>query len=302
MGWRARPADGRLLGSFIQGGIMQRAFRSWLRATLLAALLLAPGWAGANDFQRPFDRIVVFGTSLSDPGNLYQLNGGMNIDQPDFGMTGLDLLTRIPSAPYAVGANHFSNGSTWVEQLARPLGLDSSVRPAMAGSDGVASNYAIAGARAYVTSEDHPLVQAISLGAQVDNFLADVRFKVPSSALYVVEMGGNDLRAVLDDPARAAEIIGGAVLSVGQTIGKLHHLGARRFLVWNAPDLGLTPALRTLDGLAGDTTASEGATAAAMGFNVGLHKVLDNVARLPGIEIVRFDAFGEVRDIVRHHR
>ena len=281
--------------------IRSRILKGWLFAALLACAPVA----AADGLQRPFDRIVVFGTSLSDPGNLYQLNGGVNVAPPDFGMTGLDLLTRIPSAPYAIGANHFSNGRTWIEQLARPLGLESSVGPAMAGSDGVASNYAIAGARAYVTPEDHPLVQVISLGAQVDNFLADVRFNVPSNALYVVEMGGNDLRAVLaSPPERAAEIIGGAVLSIGQTIGKLHYLGARKFFVWNAPDLGLTPALRALDGLAGPASPkpSEAATAAVMAFNAGLNEVLDHVALLPDIEIVRFDAFGEVRDIVRNPR
>jgi phospholipase/lecithinase/hemolysin len=285
---------------YIRSGLL----RTWLFGSLLALIALVPIGAAADGLQRPFQRIVVFGTSLSDPGNLYQLNGGINVAPPDFGMTGLDLLTRIPSAPYAIGANHFSNGRTWIEQLARPLGLEESVRPAMAGSDGVASNYAIAGSRAYVTAEDHPLVQGISLGAQLANFLADVQYNVPSNALYVVEMGGNDLRAVLDNPQRAAEIIGGAVVSIGETIGKLHYLGARKFLVWNAPDLGLTPALRALDGFVGATSPkpSEAATAAAMAFNAGLKTVLDNVAQLPDIEIVRFDAFAEVREIVRHPR
>lgn len=284
--------------------------KPWLFFIILAVAVLAPHRSDADDrlgWHLPFDRIVVFGTSLSDPGNLYQLNGGINVGPPGFGMTGLDLLTRIPSAPYAIGDNHFSNGRTWVERLAKPLGLEASVQPAMVGSDGVASNYAIAGARAYVTPDDHPLVQAISLGAQVNNFLADVQADVrgvPLSALYVVEMGGNDLRAVLESPARAGEIIGGAVLSIGQTIGTLHYFGARKFIVWNAPDLGSTPALRALDGIAGTASPkpSEAATAAAMAFNAGLDSVLDNVALLPGIEIVRFDAFGQVREIVKHRR
>lgn len=282
--------------------------RSWLFSIVLGVALLAPGPAAADGY-RPVDRIVVFGTSLSDPGNLFQLNGGINVAPPDFGMTGLDLLMRIPSAPYAVGANHFSNGPTWIEQLAKAIGLADSVRPAMVGSDGVASNYAIAGARAYVTPDDGPVAEAISLGAQLDNFLADVQAPVrgvPSSALYVVEMGGNDLRAVLQAPARAEEIVGGAVLSVAQTIATLHHFGARKFLVWNAPDLGLTPALRVLDGLVPPDASpkpSQAATAAAMAFNGGLDAALDNVALLEDIEIVRFDAFGEVRRIVRHpHR
>jgi phospholipase/lecithinase/hemolysin len=297
--------------TFLSARVRAALAKPWLLFIILAVALVAPHRADADDrlgWHLPFDRIVVFGTSLSDPGNLYQLNGGINVAPPDFGMSGLDLLTRIPSAPYAIGDNHFSNGRTWVERFAKPLGLEASVQPAMVGSDGVASNYAIAGSRAYVTLDDHPLVQAISLGSQVDNFLADVQADirgVPSSALYVVEMGGNDLRAVLETPARAGEIIGGAVVSIAQTIGKLHYYGARKFFVWNTPDLGSTPALRVLDVLAGPDASpkpSEAATGAAVAFNAGLATALDYVALLPDIEIVRFDAFGNVREVIRHPR
>ena len=61
-------------------------------------------------------------------------------------MTGLDLVTLVPSAPYATGGGHFSNGKTWIEQLAGAVGL--SVKPAFAGSDRRASNYAVGGATA----------------------------------------------------------------------------------------------------------------------------------------------------------
>src|SRR5687767_15513175 len=84
--------------------IRSRLLRTWLFGSLLALIALVPIGAAADGLQRPFQRIVVFGTSLSDPGNLYQLNGGINVAPPDFGMTGLDLLTayrmrRMPSAP-----------------------------------------------------------------------------------------------------------------------------------------------------------------------------------------------------------
>src|ERR1044071_8906267 len=92
--------------------------------------------------QAPFEQIVAFGTSLSDPGNAFALRGGTNTP-PDYLLDPL----LIPSAPYARGGHHYSNGATWVEQLARSNGLAGSVRPAFASQSG-ASNYAVAAARA----------------------------------------------------------------------------------------------------------------------------------------------------------
>src|SRR5262245_37149922 len=108
--------------------------------SLVALVLLAPSWAAA---QVTFQRIVVFGTSLSDPGNAFALLGQANTPPYDT----LDPFL-IPSAPYARGGHHFSNGATWIEQLARPLGFAGDVRSAFQGSGVRSSNYAVGGARA----------------------------------------------------------------------------------------------------------------------------------------------------------
>ena len=100
----------------------------WLFSILLAFVALAPGWSAADDrprLHRPFDGIVVFGDSLSDPGNAFALTGE-NLTPPSYGMSGVELLTLIPDAPYAKGGNHFSNGPTWIEDLGRALGLAAS--------------------------------------------------------------------------------------------------------------------------------------------------------------------------------
>jgi phospholipase/lecithinase/hemolysin len=68
--------------------------------------------------QVPYDRIVVFGTSLSDPGNAFALWGSAGTP-PEYLLDGL----LVPSAPYARGGNHFSNGATWIGQFARSVGL-----------------------------------------------------------------------------------------------------------------------------------------------------------------------------------
>ena len=43
--------------------------KSWFLAGVLAVALLIPTWAGAIEFKR----IVVFGGSVSDPGNFFAL-------------------------------------------------------------------------------------------------------------------------------------------------------------------------------------------------------------------------------------
>jgi phospholipase/lecithinase/hemolysin len=265
--------------------------KPWLFSIVSVFALLAPHWAAADDLHalhRPFDRIVVFGTSLSDPGNAFALTGE-NISPPGYGMTGLALLTLIPDFPYAKGGNHFSNGPTWIEQLAKPIGLEWSVRPAMRESIRGSSNYAVGGTRARNGVDGE-----VWLSQQVTAFLRDAGPHVPSNALFVIEMGGNDIRdaLALGDPA----IIGAALTSIAQNIQILYGAGARKFLVWNAPNLALTPAIRTLGIL--DPRIPVFAEQLTLGFNANLSAILGMLSGLPGIEIVRFDAFGALNMIV----
>jgi phospholipase/lecithinase/hemolysin len=268
-------------------------FKPSLFFVILAVSVLVHGAAAAEDRNhRPFDRIVVFGDSLSDPGNFFALTGE-NLTPPDFGMVPSDFL--IPSAPYAMGGNHFSNGPTWIEQLARPLGFSWSVRPAMARSTDGSSNYAVGGARA------HDDGTPIQLSAQVSAFLLrDMGGIAPGGALYVVAIGGNDIRDAIDayafDPQTAAEILGAAVLSVVQNIHQLYGAGARTFLVSNAPDLGVTPAI-VAAGIYVNPGIPQLATGLSLSFNQGLANALTGLAALPGIRIVQFDAFGTLHTI-----
>jgi phospholipase/lecithinase/hemolysin len=161
--------------------------------------------------------------------------------------TPLELLTLIPDFPYARGGNHFSNGPTWIEQLAGAVGLGGSVKAAFVGSDGRASNYAVGGA----TAADLTALggSQAHLGVQVQAFLGDVGGAAPSDAMYVVEMGGNDIRfalAVASQGGDPTPFIGGAVGAVVQNISDLYDAGARTILVWLVPNLGLTPAIQAL--------------------------------------------------------
>lgn len=285
--------------------------RPWLFSLVVALALLAPERTYSDDrFERhrPVDRIVVFGDSLSDPGNAFALLGGQTVAPPTYGMDGLvngipEALTLIPDAPYE--SRRFSNGVTWIELLAGAIGLGSSVKPAVPGAligsdDGRASNYAVGGATAGDVG-----VSQFHLGAQVDLFLSDVRYGAPSDALYVIAIGGNDVRAALavQDPIA---VFNAAWTAIGENVGKLYQAGARKFLVWNAPDLGRAPAIRRLDAAVCPPAApgciANGATQASAGYNAGLAVVLQQAGALPGIDIVPFDTFGSLAAIQAHPR
>src|SRR5262245_65333157 len=111
--------------------------RPWLLfALVFAAALLAPQRADADfSHHQRVDRVVVFGDSLSDSGNVFALNGGQTVAPSDYGMGGVDaqfipeVVALIPEAPYS--SRRFSNGITWVELLAATIGLGPSTTPAV---------------------------------------------------------------------------------------------------------------------------------------------------------------------------
>jgi phospholipase/lecithinase/hemolysin len=250
----------------------------------LALVLAAPGRAVA---QPPYDGIVVFGTSLSDSGNAFALRGGANTP-PDYVVDPL----LIPSAPYARGGHHFTNGATWVEQYARSRGLAGTVQPAFRGSSAIATNYAVAAARAYDDGKN------VNLSAQVDAFLDATGGVASPTALYVIEMGGNDVRdALVAYPSGGHnDVIQRSLISIATNIGRLYEAGARDFLVWSAPNPGLTPAIRYLDSRAPGTAYL--ATALTLAFNGGLAGIVAQWSTAPGITVARLDAFALLNGVV----
>jgi len=258
--------------------IKPAALRKSLIIGVLGCMLAAPGLAAAQALAR----IVVFGDSLSDPGNAFALAGGTNTP-PDYSQD----FFLVPDRPYARGGHHFSNGATWAEHFARSKGLGASALPAFRGSNGSATNYAVGGARAY----DHP--DTVNLTQQVGQFLQDVGSVAPGDALYFVAVGGNDLRDVAATGNTA--IVGLALESIKANILQLYAAGARRFVVWNAPKIAVTPAIRALDAiLPGAAAQVDGLT---LQYNMHLGALLSALQGFPGITILQFDAYGKVAAI-----
>lgn len=259
-----------------------RRFTRWTLLGCLVLVLAAPQWAAA---QSRFTGIVVFGTSLSDSGNALALNGSASTP-PDYLLNPL----LIPSAPYARGGHHFSNGATWIEQYARSLGVGGSVRPAFGGSSSQHTNFAVGAARAYNDGINFNLTR------QVDAFLERSGGDADAQALYVIEMGSNDIRDAFQIYAvggNGGPILGGALASIAANIQRLYAAGARQFLVWSAPNVALTPAIRTLGAGAGAL-----ATMLTQSFNAGLSQTLWQLSALPGVSFARLDVYQTLANIV----
>lgn len=259
---------------------MTKILNRILGIALFALTLLVPAQPVLADSTH--QRFVVFGDSLSDPGNAFALL--RKVEVPPFD-------NLIPDAPYARGALHFSNGFTWIEQLSLRERAVPSAGPALI-LPTVLTNYAVGGARARTPGPT-------DLAAQVKLFLDHFGGDGPDHALYVVWLGGNDVRdalqALAQDPTGAASgfILQQAVFSIRDSLITLYGAGARKFLVPNAPDIGLVPAVR-LQGPAVQGAASFLSTQ----FNSGLELMLQGMQASLGVEIVRLDVFGILRQAV----
>jgi outer membrane lipase/esterase len=219
---------------------------------------------------------VFFGDSLSDPGNHF--------------IAFHEISTRpfapVPSAPYAIGGLHFSNGPTWAEQLAWRLHSPASGLPALL-IPRAFTNYAVGRARARASAMEFP---DFDLSTQVGRFLGDFGGSAPPDAIYSVWIGSNDLNDALNalavDPSGATSvgILTAAVTAVAGNIQLLWLRGAREFLVPSIPNLAITPAVRALG-----PQAQGAATFLTATYNGAVAQALVALAALPGIQITSVD-------------
>jgi phospholipase/lecithinase/hemolysin len=247
-----------------------------LRRTI-PVLFLLPAWA----FAQGSGGLFIFGDSLSDSGNFFHQTGD-TVKAP---------FQPIPDAPYSIGGHHFSNGATWVEQLAEILDLDPSAHPAVI-NPGQFTNYAFGRARARSGAPVFPL---FDLSTQVNLFLSDFAGNAPTDATYIFFIGTNDARdafAAGGDPTIVAE----SVSAIGANIAALFTGGARKFVVLNVPNLGITPAVSALP-----DPIPLFATLFTAGYNGALSATLDAVEPLVlsgGGQIIRVDIFSILNAVV----
>jgi len=226
-----------------------------------------------------FSKMYVFGDSLSDTGNLATLAISQipdYIPQPNPGVS--------PAPYYEFRA---SNGPVAVEELGRLLGLDARAFLQVDAYGIPGSNYAFAGARA---RDKHESPEDIDLMDQVFNFIAlHSSVGAPSDALYVIMIGGNDVRDARDDEENANEIIEEAVAYIADALETLHGAGANTFYVINSPNIGLIPDTT----INGDKKFVKNATKLSKRFSKKLKKGVHEFEKnnIDSLNVMLFDLF-----------
>jgi outer membrane lipase/esterase len=261
-----------------------RGAKTSLWGFIIAFALVGPVSAA---FAR-YSNLYVFGDSLSDSGN------NAVVLQPNVTPVPIPGNAFIPTFPYASG--HYTNAEVWAQILASSLGL--SANPSLLrGTD-----YAFGGARTGpLTANSFPggVLNPFppSLETQVAFFLSQHGFMAPRDAIYIVEGGGDNARDALSaiggcsgNLACITSLIQSTAADFAADIDNidsaLETAGAQSIIVWNAPDIGKTPAVTAAG-------ASMLGTAIASAMNDAL---LQATATDPHIKL--FDAFGLLDDAI----
>ena len=183
---------------------------------LLAALTLSLSTAFAADGRTAFSKLVVFGDSLNDTGNLLRLAQGTH--------------TVLPSDLILTNGRQ-TNGPVWVEYLAEDLGLENKI-----------INSAVIGAMTKSTlefptgnvwSENIPKLEHTDVFSQVTRYAHDSHNHADRCALYILEGGANDFPRVANPGVIVTNLIA--------SLAALESIGARHILLVNLPDIGKTP-------------------------------------------------------------
>lgn len=256
---------------------MKSAVICWLCAMIWSAV--------ASDAVAEYSSLYVFGDSLSDSGN------NAVVLAPNVTPVPIPGNAFIPTYPYASG--RYTNGEVWAQTLAFLLGLNAD--PSLLGG----TDFAFGGAQ---TGPVGPISLSggtvpPSLETQVALFLAQHGDTAPSTALYIVAGGGEDVLHALTTIEGCGDHLGcinGVIRStaasfaedIGTIVSALQLAGASNIVVWDVPDVGDAPVAHALG-------VSALATAIASSMNLALTTA---IGEDPDMKV--FDAFGLLNDVI----
>lgn len=253
---------------------------------VLAGLAMPVGPAAASAL---FDKLIVFGDSLSDTGNVFAATGGL-----------------APPSP-AFYQGRFSNGPNWVDFLAEDLGVEVDLAPMPGTALDGSVNFAIGGTQSG-PANPLPVPGGPTLpGAlgQINQYLAD--FDVDPAALHVVWTGANDyilpevepFALGPDSDIYAEPDVWNTVETIIDGVGKLIAGGAGTILVPNLPDLGSIPLARILEQALDDPALPDRMSDYTDAHNDWLEEALGSLQSAhPEVELVSLDLFGLFEDVL----
>jgi phospholipase/lecithinase/hemolysin len=232
---------------------------------VLCILLLTPLSLTAG----AFDKLIVFGDSLSDNGNLASL--------ADF------IFLTNPNLPYHKG---FTNGPTAVEHLAKSLvlPLDPSLYLTTPPQNITGNNFAVAGAKAAG-------IRGIDLTTQFAAFLTSPVGNISKDTLYIIFIGGNDIRDMRDqkNEKMAHDILNTAASNIKSILSNLVNAGAAHIMVVNSPDIGKIPETQMLAQATNDHNLIRRASKLTDAYNEKLAEIVKHTEKRKDIDIVLFD-------------
>ncbi len=225
----------------------------------IATALLFSTAASATDFSK----VVVFGDSLSDAGNL-SLSPPINSSVP----------LRFTTNP----------GKTAAELVA--AGLGNPVQASLLGG----TDYAFGGAG---------VVQGVApvptLPQQLQMYLAANGGHADAHALYQVWGGANDI-FYLTGTSTDANVLAAGTVNAARTelglLGQMQASGAKYVVVDNLPNIGATP-----EALAGGAAASAGATQLSVLFNSTLNAGLGQLSG-QGLNVIPVNTYGLINEVI----
>nr|WP_146907789.1 autotransporter domain-containing protein [Arenimonas daejeonensis] len=223
---------------------------------LAGAVALALGCAGAAQAQE-FSGFVVFGDSLSDSGNIAQFSGlppgNSFTTNPD--PVAAEIIAAMFGFP---GTNSLSGGP----------------------------NFAWGGS---CVNAGAPCLNPVpTIPDQVSQYLSLTGGVADPNALYSIWGGANDIFAALTlDPANAQALTVAAATAYVQQIGRLQAAGANYIIVYNLPNLGVTPQF-------GSTPNASSVSQVTVVYNSALNAGLGQL----GDGIIPINTFGLIGEIM----
>lgn len=251
----------------------------------IAGALIGVSSANAGAFTAEY----VFGDSLSDTGNLAELLNVGNFaahgfyfgnfpNPPSYHDSQTNGPVAVQGLAQSLGLN--ANPSLWVTNFTDPAGL-------FGGPSFVpGTNYAVAGATASPTATNG--TPAISLPNQVGAFSLHQGGAADPNALYVIMIGGNDVRdaALYDTGSAATDAITAGVGTELAEIKTLADEGAKNFFVVNVPNVGVIPEFAQEN--PGDAA---NATAHSISYDSQLSAGLNGLGLPKGDQLVDFNLY-----------
>lgn len=216
-----------------------------------------------------YSKLVVFGDSLSDTGNIASVT--INFPFPFF-------------------QNRITDGPVVADRLATALGLDANASLHLDNKLG-GFNYAVGGAN--IKGNDRE-----DLIPQIDAFLTRVSNQADPSALYFVMIGGNDVRGVrsIRSSAQAQQEMDSILSIFMQQLQRLLDAGARAIVLSNVANIGLIP--ETIEREASDPGVRARAASYTQYFNQALASKVASLARTNKVQITQFDVSRELENLI----